>query len=51
MKKETLDEVSNEYAKTRYSTEEGFREEDYYISFLILNSLFNQTIYVYLLSA
>ena len=34
MKQETLDEVANEYAKYRYSQEQGFPEEDYYISFL-----------------
>jgi hypothetical protein len=34
MKQETLEEVANEYAKNRYSPEQGFPEEDYYISFL-----------------
>lgn len=34
MEKETLEEVANEYSKNRYSPEQGFPEEDYYISFL-----------------
>ena len=31
---ETLEEIANEYSKKRYSPEQGFPEEDYYISFL-----------------